>query len=64
MLVVSRKADERILIDDHIVITVVEVNGDRVKLGIAAPANVHILRDNAHNTTPKGKESSGGDSCL
>jgi carbon storage regulator len=61
MLVLSRKTDDKILIGDHIVIKVVEVNGDRVKLGITAPDDVQILRDNAHNTTQKGKESSGGD---
>jgi carbon storage regulator len=60
MLVLSRKINERILIGDHIVITVVEVNGDRVKLGITAPDDVQILRDNAKDIAPKhetGKES-------
>lgn len=44
MLVLSRKLGEKIIIDTDITITVVEVQGNRVKLGIEAPANVRVLR--------------------
>ena len=44
MLVLSRKRDERIVIGDSIVITVVEVRGDKVRLGIEAPAEVPVHR--------------------
>jgi carbon storage regulator len=44
MLVLSRKASEEIRIGDEIVVTVVRVSGDKVRLGITAPANVTILR--------------------
>jgi carbon storage regulator len=44
MLVLSRKRDERIVIGDNIVITVVEVRGDKVRLGIEAPAEVPVHR--------------------
>lgn len=44
MLVLSRKLGEKIVIDTDITITVVEVQGNRVKLGIQAPANVRVLR--------------------
>ena len=44
MLVLSRKVEQTILIGSDIVVTVVAVNGNRVKLGIAAPKNVRILR--------------------
>ena len=44
MLVLSRKRDERIVIGDNIVITVVEVRGDKVRLGIDAPAEVPVHR--------------------
>ena len=37
MLVVTRKIDESIIISDNIEVTVLEVTGDRVKLGISAP---------------------------
>jgi len=45
MLVLSRKASERIRLGDSIVITIVRVSGDKVRLGIEAPADVLVLRD-------------------
>jgi carbon storage regulator len=44
MLVLSRKRDERIVIGDNIVITVVDVRGDKVRLGIEAPTDVPVHR--------------------
>ncbi|KXG78805.1 Carbon storage regulator [Fervidicola ferrireducens] len=44
MLVISRRRGERLFIGDEVEITVVEVDGDRVKLGIKAPKGVKILR--------------------
>ena len=45
MLVLSRRENERIRLGDSIVVTVVRVAGDRVRLGIDAPAEVLVLRD-------------------
>ena len=44
MLVLARKVDESIMIGDSIVLTVLAIEGDSVKLGIAAPRDVPILR--------------------
>jgi carbon storage regulator len=44
MLVLSRKKNESIVIDERIVITVVEIRGDKVRLGIEAPREVAIHR--------------------
>jgi carbon storage regulator len=44
MLVLSRRESERIKLGDSIVLTVVRVAGDRVRLGIEAPADVRVLR--------------------
>ena len=44
MLVVTRKADESISIDDKIEITVLEITKDKVKIGINAPKEVRIFR--------------------
>ena len=45
MLVLSRKEAERIRLGDSIVVTVVRISGDKVRLGIEAPPNVLVLRD-------------------
>jgi len=45
MLILSRKAGERIKLGDSIVLTVVGVSGDKVRVGIQAPSNVLVLRD-------------------
>ncbi|MBN1267463.1 MAG: carbon storage regulator CsrA [Anaerolineales bacterium] len=44
MLVLTRRTDEGIVIQDNIIVTVLSVEGDKVKLGIAAPQEVRILR--------------------
>ena len=48
MLVLSRKKNESIVIDEHIIITVVEVRGDKVRLGIQAPREIPIHRSEIH----------------
>ena len=45
MLVLSRKERERIRLGDSIVVTVVRVSGDRVRLGIEAPTDMIVLRE-------------------
>ena len=45
MLILSRRLNEKIVIGDDIVISVVEVRGDQVKLGIEAPRNVKVFRE-------------------
>lgn len=44
MLILTRKAGQSLVLGDDVVVTVLEVDGDRVKLGIAAPQSVRILR--------------------
>ncbi len=44
MLVLSRKESQRIQLGDSIVLTIVRVNGDRVRVGIEAPVNVQVRR--------------------
>ena len=45
MLVLARKTDERIYIGDNIIITVIEIRGDTVRLGIDAPREVPVNRE-------------------
>jgi carbon storage regulator len=44
MLVLSRKKGESIILQDNIEITILEVNGDTIKIGIQAPKEVDIVR--------------------
>ncbi len=45
MLVLSRKESQRIRLGDSIVVTIVKISGDKVRVGIEAPADVLVLRD-------------------
>jgi carbon storage regulator len=53
MLVLSRKKNESIVIDDRIVITVVEIRGDKVRLGIQAPRDVPVHRQEVYDALRK-----------
>jgi len=44
MLVLSRQRDESIIIGDNIVVTIVDVRGDKVRLGIQAPTEIPVHR--------------------
>ncbi|MFN8383480.1 MAG: carbon storage regulator CsrA [Anaerolineales bacterium] len=44
MLVISRKINESITIGDNIVVTILDIEGERIKLGIDAPRELIILR--------------------
>lgn len=49
MLVLSRQRDESIVIGDNIVITVVDIRGDKVRLGINAPREVPVHRQEVYD---------------
>lgn len=48
MLVLSRQRDESIIIGDNIVITIVDIRGDKVRLGIQAPTEVPVHRQEVY----------------
>jgi carbon storage regulator len=69
MLVLSRQRDESIIIGDNIVVTIVDIRGDKVRLGIQAPTEVPvhrqeiyeaIQRENARNGQPGAAPRPGG----
>jgi carbon storage regulator len=45
VLVLSRKCEQSLLLGDDIVVTVLSIDGDRVKLGISAPRSVTVMRE-------------------
>jgi carbon storage regulator len=55
MLVLSRKKNESIVIDDRIVLTVVEIRGDKVRLGIEAPRDVPVHRKEIYDAIVAGR---------
>jgi len=50
MLVLSRQKNESIIIGDNIVITVVDIRGDKVRMGIQAPKNVTVHRQEVYES--------------
>jgi carbon storage regulator len=48
MLVLTRKVGEEIVIDGHIRVTVLAVQGGRVRIGVTAPPEVRVDRDEVH----------------
>jgi carbon storage regulator len=61
MLVLSRKRDEKIVIGDEVVITVVEIRGDKVRLGIEAPNHVPVHRAEVHAAIANERKSRAGE---
>lgn len=63
MLVLSRKKNESIVINDDITIVVVEIRGDKVRLGIEAPKEVPVHRNEVYEAIRKSAstESSAGE---
>ena len=61
MLVLSRKKNESIVINDNIVITVVEIRGDKVRLGFDAPKDIPIHRQEVYDAIKRSEMS--GDAC-
>lgn len=61
MLVLSRKKDQEIMIGDGIRVMVVEIRGDKVRLGITAPRDVPVHRHEVHEAIQREIESSDSD---
>jgi carbon storage regulator len=59
MLVLSRKEGERLVIGDRIVVTVVHVEGGRVKLGVEAPREIGIWREEIYAKSTVGRANLG-----
>ena len=60
MLVLSRKRDETIMIGDEIEITVVDIRGDKVRLGITAPKSVPVHRKEVYEAIQRENRAAAG----
>jgi carbon storage regulator len=61
MLVLSRQKDESIMIGDDVEITIVDVRGDKVRLGINAPRSVAVHRKEIYLAIQKEKHGGNGE---
>ena len=59
MLVLSRQRDESIMIGDNVVVTVVDVRGDKVRLGIEAPSEIPVHRREVYEAIQRENRKSG-----
>lgn len=60
MLVLSRKKDEKIIIGDRITIMVIEIRGDKVRLGIDAPKDVSVHRQEVFEAIKRERDQQTG----
>ena len=61
MLVLSRQKDESIIIGDDIEIIIVDVRGDKVRLGITAPKSVSVHRKEGYESIQREKNQKAGE---
>jgi len=59
MLVLSRQRDETIMIGDNIEITIVDIRGEKVRLGISAPSNIAVHRKEVYEAMLRESVASG-----
>lgn len=63
MLALSRKVNESIIIDNNIEVTVLEIKGDQVKIGIAAPKSIPVYREEVYAQIKAANEEAVSDSA-
>jgi carbon storage regulator len=59
MLVLSRQRDESIVIGDNVVVTIVDIRGDKVRLGIQAPGEVPVHRQEVFEAIQRENRKTG-----
>lgn len=64
MLVLSRKVGEEILIGDDVRLQVVDIRGDKVRLGIEAPKSIAVHRREVYEAIQRAQQKDGGDKAA
>ncbi len=60
MLVLSRHRDESIMIGDDVVVTIVDIRGDKVRLGIEAPTSIPVHRQEVYEAIKRENQQAAG----
>jgi carbon storage regulator len=60
MLILTRKLNEKLVIGDGIIVSVIEVRGDQVKLGIEAPRTVKVFRQEVFDAIQEENRRAAG----
>ena len=64
MLILTRKVGEMIRIGDAVVIRVLEVRGSQVRLGVDAPTDIRIFREEVYRASQEGKTGGADDGAA
>lgn len=64
MLVLTRRANQSIIIGDDVVVTVLEVRGDQVRIGITAPRNVTVHREEVYKQLHDANVEAASVNCF
>ncbi len=65
MLILSRKVDEKIKIGSDITLTIIEIHGDQVKVGVEAPKKVKVFRQEVYDSIQaQNREAAAGSTSL
>lgn len=64
MLALSRKKDESIIINNNIEITIIEVKGEQVKIGITAPKSVPVYRKEVYDQIQESNKEAANSASL
>jgi len=63
MLILSRKVNEKVMIGDDISISIIEVRGDQVRIGVDAPRNVKVYRQEVYDAI-KAENKAASESAV
>jgi len=61
MLILTRRLGEKLMIGEEVTVTVVEIKGDQVRVGIKAPADIAVHREEVYERIEQQRHSSGND---
>jgi carbon storage regulator len=64
MLILSRKINEKVMIGDDITVSIVEVRNDQVRIGIDAPKNIKVFRQEVYNAIKEENKAASASAAI